>query len=156
MPDTSNVHRQVRDLKRKHQEEAVLRDEGEEGASAIFWSKKIQHDITNDKMVRIHDELLRREREVELERVRARRCLSQTSTAVRCVTHVACCDCPERCMLDELYAEARAHPTASRMLEEGASSYPWDTQELFHPHDTEDEHTGNHVDLSIRSDCMLW
>ena len=80
MPDTSNVHQRVRELKRKHQEEAVLRDEGEEGSSTIFWSKKVEHDIKNDKAVRIDDEALRREREAELERVRARRCSFHKST----------------------------------------------------------------------------
>jgi hypothetical protein len=74
MPDT-NVHRQVRDLKRKHQEEAVLRNDGEEhGNSTIFWSKKIESDLKHHKVVRVDDEVLRREREAELERVRARRC----------------------------------------------------------------------------------
>lgn len=74
MPDASNVHRQVRDLKRKHEEEAVLRNDGEEGSSAIFWSKKIEQDIKHDKAIRVDDNTIRREREAELERVRARRC----------------------------------------------------------------------------------
>jgi hypothetical protein len=90
MPDTS-VHRHVRDLKRKHEEEAVLRNDGEEhGSSTIFWSKKIENDLKHNKAVRVDDEALRREREAELERVRARRCwsiLSLITFAVRLTRH---------------------------------------------------------------------
>lgn len=74
MVDTSNVQRQVRDLKRKHQEEAVLRDAGEQDGSSIFWSKKVEQDLKQGKSVRMDDDGIRREREAELERVRARRC----------------------------------------------------------------------------------
>lgn len=81
MPDTSDLHRQVRELKRKHQEEAVLRNDGQEDGS-IFWSKKVEQDLKHDKMVRLDDETVRREREAELERVRARRCCTDPSSTV--------------------------------------------------------------------------
>jgi hypothetical protein len=75
MTDTTNLHQRVRDLKRKHQEEAVLRNGGEDdGGSTIFWSKKVEQELKQHKVLRPDDEALRREREAELERVRARRC----------------------------------------------------------------------------------
>lgn len=65
------VHAQVSSLKRKHQQEAVLAGEATNGS--LFWSKKVEQDIRSGA-ASLDAQELERERNAELERVRARRC----------------------------------------------------------------------------------
>lgn len=67
----SDAHSQVRELKRKHREKAILSGNPEE--AGFFWEKKVERDIKQKKGYQEDDESVRREREAELERVRARR-----------------------------------------------------------------------------------
>lgn len=68
-----DVKHAVRDLKRKHQQDAVLA--GEEGGSTLFWDKKVEQDLRAGARPDTWDpQQQARERELELLRVRARRC----------------------------------------------------------------------------------
>lgn len=62
---------QVRELKRKHREKAIL--SGNPDESGFFWDKKVERDLKQNKVVQGDDDAVRRERDAELERVRARR-----------------------------------------------------------------------------------
>ena len=66
-----DVHAQVSSLKRRHQQEAVLA--GEAASSSLFWAKKVEQDIRAGA-AGADSQQLERERNAELERVRARRC----------------------------------------------------------------------------------
>lgn len=70
--DEADVRHTVNSLKRKHQQEAVLA--GEDGAGTLFWGKKVEQDVRSGAGASVDKEQLAREREAELQRVRARRC----------------------------------------------------------------------------------
>lgn len=72
---SSDYSTQVRELKRKHREKAILSGNAED--SGIFWEKKVERDLKQHKAFQEDDASVRREREAELERVRARRCVQQ-------------------------------------------------------------------------------
>eukprot|EP00892_Ulva_mutabilis_P006653 jgi/Ulvmu1/435/UM001_0442.1 len=72
---------QVRELKRKHREQAILSGNPED--TGIFWDKKVERDLKQHKAVQLDDASLRREREAELERVRARRAQNEAEFARR-------------------------------------------------------------------------
>lgn len=68
---SSDANSQVRELKRKHREKAILSGNPED--AGFFWDKKVERDIKQKKGFQEDDDAVRREREAELERVRARR-----------------------------------------------------------------------------------
>ena len=68
-----DIRHKVRSLERKHQQEAVLA--GEDGPDTLFWSKKVERDMQSGAgTAAVDSRELAREREQELQRVRARRC----------------------------------------------------------------------------------
>ena len=68
--DDDDIQHQISSLKRKHQQETVLA--GDESGGSLFWSKKVENDIRSGAAAQDAQQLAR-EREAELERVRARR-----------------------------------------------------------------------------------
>jgi hypothetical protein len=70
--DDGDVRHTVDSLKRRHQQEAVLA--GEEAPATLFWSKKVERDLKSGASAKFDAQQLAREREAELQRVRARRC----------------------------------------------------------------------------------
>ena len=79
--DDADVRHTVNSLKRKHQQEAVLA--GEDGPSTLFWSKKVEQDVKSGAGANTDKNQLAREREAELQRVRARRCRSLRALLIR-------------------------------------------------------------------------
>lgn len=76
-----DVKHAVRDLKRKHQQDAVLA--GDDEGSTLFWTKKVEQDLkTGTKADAWDPQQQARERELELLRVRARRCVFPSDAAL--------------------------------------------------------------------------
>ena len=65
-------------MERKHKQEAVLA--GEEGPGSLFWTKKVEQDVKRGAEAHVDTSELAREREAELQRVQARRCVAKHKT----------------------------------------------------------------------------
>jgi hypothetical protein len=70
--DSEDVHHQVNLLRKKHQQAALL--SGDDPSHTLFWTKKVERDVKQGSgQPSLEPQHIARERERELERVRARR-----------------------------------------------------------------------------------